>query len=180
MNTFETAEEAERVATVESPDTVPADQTEPVEQSTPIKFDPADVAQGIKLGAALKSNKIEIGELADRVASNHGDISLKKFAKIIGVPYASLKRYRSTYRQWKGVDFAGRRLPYPGVLAALAGHPKRDWIIEQHPKLTVREARTFAKDYRLAHPTASVSKSIEPGQPTPNPLRRGHHPASRS
>src|SRR5262249_21922343 len=40
--------------------------------------------------------------------------------------------------------------PKFGVLQALQGHPGRDEIIKEYPKLTVREARTIMRDYRLA------------------------------
>jgi hypothetical protein len=36
------------------------------------------------------------------------------------------------------------------VLAALQSHPEREEIINANPKLTVREARTFMRDYRKA------------------------------
>jgi hypothetical protein len=53
------------------------------------------------------------------------------------------------------------------VLQALQAHPVRDKIIKERPDLTVREARTMMKDYRLGQ---GIPAQQEPQQQEPQPV----------
>src|SRR5262245_19890963 len=68
-----------------------------------IEFDEA-VVEGKKLVKELHSNENKLGELADRLEPKYGDKTLDRFAKEIGVNAGTLKRWRSTYRKWKGIE----------------------------------------------------------------------------
>ena len=118
-------------------------------QTDKIQFDDA-VELEKTLVAAIKTNKMRLGELAECVETDHGEKKLEKWAAEIGVSYESVKRYRSTYRKYKDANF-GETSPSTGVLQALENHPKRDEIIAEFPDLTVRAARTLASDHRKAN-----------------------------
>src|SRR5262249_33567083 len=96
-----------------------------------LTFYNAAVAEGKTLVAAIKSNTMQLGELADRVKAEYGEAKLAQYAKDIGVNVATLSRWRSVYRKWK------RQKEAPGpvsasVLKALQGHPEADKVIEEH------------------------------------------------
>jgi transposase-like protein len=119
------------------------------EREAAIKYDAA-VAEGKRLVKVLDSNTMQLGELADRVKAAYGKGKLAQFARDIGINAATLSRWRSVYRKWKGIE-----APEPisaTVLKTIQDHPKRAEIIKANPNLTVREARTHMRDYRLAHP----------------------------
>jgi hypothetical protein len=42
-------------------------------------------------------------ELADQVVANHGENTLARFAREIGLAHCAIKRRRSTYRNWKEI-----------------------------------------------------------------------------
>jgi len=117
-----------------------------------IAFDKA-VAEGKKLVAALQSNERRLGELADRVEPKYGKNTLARLAKALRVKFSTLNRCRSVYRAWKGIKATSPISA--GVASALAAHPAREEIIEDYRKanrkLTVAKARTFMRDYRVAH-----------------------------
>jgi hypothetical protein len=110
-----------------------------------IPYDNKAVANGKKLAAALKSNEMQLGELADRLQPKYGDQTLTKFAKEIGVAAATLNRCRSVYRAYKGIE-----APEPNfaVAKALQAHPDKAEIIKQYPDLTKRQATTMMQDWR--------------------------------
>jgi hypothetical protein len=128
------------------------------------QFDPKDVAEGKKLVATLKakdatlkttqaaidSAEMKLGKLADPVETKYGEGALARFAKVIKIKLDRLNRCRSVYRAYKDKQIKGPS-PKFAVLQALQGHPKRAEIIKERPDLTVREARTIMKDYRVVH-----------------------------
>jgi hypothetical protein len=122
-------------------------QSEP----TQIKYDDAAIAQGIRLVKALKSSQMKLGELADRLQPKYGEETLKRFAKAIGLPVATLARYRSVYRKWKGIEAPG---PNFAVAKALQSLPSNhiELLMNEFPNMTKRDAITFVKDWRNAHP----------------------------
>jgi hypothetical protein len=117
-------------------------------------YDEADITEGKAIAARLKSQdeavvvtELELGQLADRVQTKYRKKTLADFAEKIGVKAARLNRCRSVYRGYKDKNFKGAP-PKFAVLQALQGHPRRYEILEQYPKLTMREARTAMRDYR--------------------------------
>jgi len=162
------AEPTESVNGNGPPDTSPDEQGETVDQ---LEFDVA-VTEAKGHIWSVEFHERKIGELADRVEPKYGDATLEKFAEAIGLPYESVKRYRSTYRKYKDANFGETSPPSAGVLAALQGHPKRDEIIKEFPKLKVREARTLASDYRKASEddTTDITEA-EPASTTGTPAQ---------
>jgi hypothetical protein len=119
-----------------------------------IPYDAKAIAKGKRLVATLKAGdeaEWKLGELADRLEPKYGKKTLANFASEIGLTADRLNRCRSTYRAWKDIKIKGTS-PKFGVAQALAAHPLRDTIFKEHPKLTVRQARTFMRDWRTAHP----------------------------
>jgi hypothetical protein len=119
-----------------------------------ISYDDKAIAKGKRLAAILKTGdeaEWKLGELADRLEPKYGKKTLANFASEIGLTADRLNRCRHVYRKWKDLRKKGTS-PKFGVLQALAAHPLRDTIIKELPKLTVREARTFMRDWRIAHP----------------------------
>ena len=124
-------------------------------------FDDKDVAKGKKLAAtlkskgttlkstqaAIKSTEMELGKLADGLKPIYGKETLARFAKKIRLSADRLNRCRSVYRAYKDKEIKGPS-PKFGVLQALQGHPEREEIIRENPKLTVAQARTFMRDLR--------------------------------
>ena len=123
-------------------------QPEPDAPPDLIQFDEA-VAQARQHIEAVQYHERKLGELADRLEPKYGDETLAKFAEEIGVSVAHLSRCRSTYRAYKDQDIK-ETTPNFAVLAALQAHPLRAEIIKaKSPNLTVRQARTHMRDYRL-------------------------------
>jgi hypothetical protein len=119
-----------------------------------IPYDAKAIAKGKRLAATLKAGdeaEWKLGELADRLEPKYGKKTLANFASEIGLIADRLNRCRHVYRAWKDIRKKGTS-PKFGVAQALAAHPLRDSIIKDFPKLTVREARTFMRDWRIAHP----------------------------
>jgi hypothetical protein len=121
-------------------------------QSDDASYDQA-LAKGQQLVARLKAQdewvvctELELGQLADQVQTKWKPLSV--FAKEIGISADRLNRCRSVYRSYKDKNFKGAP-PKFAVLQALQGHPRRYEILEQNPNLTMREARTRMRDYRL-------------------------------
>jgi hypothetical protein len=80
-----------------------------------------------------------LGDLADKVESSYGEAKLEQYASDIGVPFSTLKRYRTVARAFPEKE---RRLPITfGVAQALASQPDRFELAAQEP--TVREARAL-------------------------------------
>jgi transposase-like protein len=113
-----------------------------------INYDAA-VTEGKTLVAAINSNGMRLGELADRLEPKYGDKTLERYAKDIGVNVATLSRWRSVYRRFKGIEAPEPQSPT--VLKIIQGHPEAEEIAKG-PKLTARQAHTLMRDYRKAHP----------------------------
>jgi len=119
------------------------------------KFDDKDVAKGKELVAQLLSwdkavelTEIELGKLADGLKPIYGDKTLARFAEAIGLSADRLNRCRSVHRAYKDKEIKGPA-PKFGVLQALQGHPDREEILANNPKLTKRQARSFMQALRL-------------------------------
>ena len=134
-------------------------QSAQARQPDQIEFDDKAIAQGKKLVAAIKSDEkrlesseMKLGELADRLKPVYGEETVAVFAHQIGISAATLKRYRSAYRAWKGIEAPA---PSFAVVKELQAHPDKAEILEQYRKqdrkLTKREARTIMKNYRKTH-----------------------------
>ena len=107
---------------------------------------------------AIEDYEKKLGELADRVETKYDEEKLAEFARDIGVELTSVLRWRSMYRSYKDAPKEILKETSPGVLQALQAHPGRNEIIKEKPDLTVREARTYMRDYKLAHPSKSEAK----------------------
>jgi hypothetical protein len=111
-----------------------------------IKYDDKAIAEGKRLAAALQNNERKLGELADRLEPKYADKTLARFAEAIGVNVGTLKRCRSAYRAWKGID-SGSGASF-AVLKALQGHPARAKILKNNPKLSKRQATGIMRTWR--------------------------------
>jgi hypothetical protein len=121
------------------------------EREAAIKYD-AIVADAKRLIKVLESNTMQLGELADRVKAEYGEEKLAQFARDIGIKIATVARWRSVYRKWKGIE--APEPVSPSVRKALQGLPDPvvEKILREKPKLTVRQAHTHARDWRAGHP----------------------------
>jgi hypothetical protein len=103
---------------------------------------------------AKKYHEMKVGELADGVESKYDEQTLQRFAKDIGYSLASLSKWRSMYRAYKNtiqeIQETSPKIT-AGVLQACQGLPEpvRNKLLKEKPNLTVREARTYARDYRI-------------------------------
>src|SRR5262245_21033514 len=83
------------------------------------------VAEGRALIKELNGEErriqMRLGELAAGVETEYGGHTLAKFAKAIGVPACTLKRYRSVWKAWDGIEAPGP-LSY-SVMRELQDHP---------------------------------------------------------
>ena len=91
-----------------------------------------------------------LAELADMVDDQWGESKLAKF-KEIGLAHCTIKRRRSTYRNWKQI-FLGdpglrKRLSY-AVARELEKHPQREKLVNENRRMTKRQAAQLMKDYR--------------------------------
>jgi hypothetical protein len=130
------------------------------------------VAEAKRLIEAMQYYERKLGELADRVETKYDEEKLAEFARDIGVELTSVIRWRSVYRAYKDAPKEILEETSPGVLQALQGHPGRYEILEQNHDLTVREARTRMKDYRLGQgiPEPEPEPEPEPAQQEPQPV----------
>jgi hypothetical protein len=96
-------------------------------------------------------NNLRLGELADQVATVYKENSLGKFAAEIGMAHCTIKRRRTTYRQYKDILKSD-----PGLLSTttysvareLEKHPERGRLIKENPTMTKRQAAKLMKAYR--------------------------------
>jgi hypothetical protein len=90
-----------------------------------------------------------LAELADQVAAQYGQDRLGKFATEIGIAHCTVKRRRTTYRNWKEAAKSD-----PGLLSSLSysvareleNHPERVRLVKENPNMTKREAAALKKD----------------------------------
>ncbi len=114
-----------------------------------INYDEA-VALAKQLVKDIKSDQMRLGELADRLQPKYGDKTLARFAKDIRVNVATVERWRSVYRKWKGKAAPG---PLSAtVLKIIASHPQREKLAKELVKLVPeqrkRMAEIYMRDYR--------------------------------
>jgi hypothetical protein len=107
------------------------------------------VAEANQMIATANQNEWRLAELADQVSTQYGENSLAKFAAEIGKAHCTVKRRRTTYRNWKDIikSDPGLLLSY-SVARELEKHPERERLIKQNPKMTKREAAALMKAYR--------------------------------
>jgi hypothetical protein len=107
------------------------------------------VAEANQMIATANQNDWRLAELADQVGTQYGENRLAKFATEIGLAHCTVKRRRTTYRNWKEIlkSDPGLRLPY-SVARELETHPEREKLIKDHPKMTKREAAALMKAHR--------------------------------
>jgi hypothetical protein len=107
------------------------------------------VAEGKQMIATADRNDWRLAELADQVGTQYGENSLAKFATEIGLANCTIKRRRTTYRNWKEIlkSDPGLLLSY-SVARELEKHPERERLIKDNPKMTKREAGALMRAYR--------------------------------
>jgi hypothetical protein len=74
---------------------------------------------------------------------------LERFAKDVGVAYATVTHYRSVANAYPAVSFGHPKVSF-GVAAALMAHPHRFELVSGEKPLTVGEARKLAKPDHLS------------------------------
>jgi hypothetical protein len=87
--------------------------------------------RGRSLQRMVSSHQIEIGELADQVDTQYGQETLLQYAADIGIDYATLKNYRTTYRSWKNEP---RRPKSYSVARILNRYPHKQELLQQYAK----------------------------------------------
>jgi hypothetical protein len=81
----------------------------------------------------LNKDQWRLGELADGVATDYGEKTLKSYADDIRINFNTLRNYRSMYRKWPNKD---TRPKSTAVAKALAAYPDREDIIKKYPDMT--------------------------------------------
>jgi hypothetical protein len=115
---------------------------------TIIPFEAA-VRQGRVLWAEITKGdraSMRLGELADKIEPRYADRTLKKYADEIGALYETVKRCRTTYRQWVKIG-----APAPHSYAAaqvLHKHPDAAAIASNKPDITKDEASKLVQEYK--------------------------------
>jgi hypothetical protein len=120
------------------------------------------VAEGKRLvaeaNATADRNDWRIAELADQVVAVYKEHKLAEFAAAIGLAHCTVKRRRTTYRNWKeilkGDPGLLLSLSY-SVARALEKHPDQERLIRENPKMTKRQAEALMK----AHDARPESKA---------------------
>lgn len=128
-----------------------AQQTSPTAAKAKVAQIPFDeaVRQGKSLAAdTAKGDRawMRLGELADNVEQRYADRTLKRYADAIGAEYESVKRCRTTYRQWKKIG-APAPLSYSAA-QVLAKHPDAAAIASDDPNITKEAARKLVQEYK--------------------------------
>ena len=114
-----------------------------------ISFEDA-VAEGKALIASADRNDWRLAELADQVDTIYGENKLAEFATKIGLAHCTIKRRRSTFRNWKDILKGD-----PGLLSSLSystareleTHPDRARLIKENPKMSKRQATACMKAF---------------------------------
>ncbi len=89
------------------------------------------VIRGRSLHQMISNHQMEIGELADQVETKYGDETLLQYAADIGIDYATLKNYRTTYGAWKKEP---RRPKSYSVARILNRYPHKQELLQQYAK----------------------------------------------
>lgn len=113
-----------------------------------IPFEEA-VLQGKALAADITKGDdslMRLGQLADNVEQKYANRTLQQFAAGIGIEYGTVKRCRTTYRQWLEI---GAPAPHSYSAAQeLAKHPDAAAIARDKPNITKSEARKLVQEYK--------------------------------
>lgn len=107
------------------------------------------VAESKQISATADRNSWRLAELADAVSAQYGENKLGQFASEIGLAACTVKRRRSTYRNWNEIlkGDPGLLLSY-SVARELEKHPQRKRLIKENPAMTKRDATALMKAYR--------------------------------
>lgn len=89
---------------------------------------------------------MQLAELANNVAKIYGDRTLQKYAAEICIEYGTVKRCRTTYRQWVKIGAPAPRLY--SAAQVLAKHPNAAAIARAKPDITKDEARKLMQEYK--------------------------------
>jgi hypothetical protein len=109
------------------------------------------VDAGKQMTAKADQNDWRLAELADAVGTIYGENKLGQFATEIGIAHCTVKRRRTTYRNWKEILKGDPGLPFSlsySVARELEKHPDRGRLIKKNPKMTKRDATALMKAYR--------------------------------
>jgi hypothetical protein len=114
--------------------------------------------------AADNINKLELGEIADRVEPKYQQETHNKLAELIKIKPRTLDRYLTTYRAWPDFRALGR-VKY-SVLRALAPLDDRYEILAANPDMTKEQAEQITADRKpiKAAPIPTTSEA----SPEPN------------
>jgi hypothetical protein len=103
------------------------------------------VEEGKEIVQCLNKDQWRLGELADGVATDYGEETLKSYAEDIGINFNTLRNYRSMYRKWPNRD---TRPKSTAVAKALAAYPDREDIIKKYPDMTEAMALMAVKEFK--------------------------------
>jgi hypothetical protein len=100
----------------------------------------------------VEASQLKLGKLASKINTRYGEQSLEKFAEETGIPFETLKRYRSVWRAWETQPRTPVRY---SVARALARIPDKERVFDRLVDetgglgpVTEEAALKAAKEYR--------------------------------
>jgi hypothetical protein len=152
----------------------------------------------IKFESNVRAANMELGEIAAKVKTDYGDETLDKLGERLQATVAeaswagvfsdtgrvlrgdgaagctlgrTLKRNKSVWLAWTG---AGIEAPAPvswAVLRELQGHPERERLVNDEPRMTKAKARELMQKWRRSHgkPDPEEQEDEQPAPPAAAP-----------